>query len=158
MTLLNHEEDPPNPPHKCTFLTSTIKEAFANCRNCHRRVPKTEEKEDSSSEMDDEQEVVVVSEIRSRAMEAKSRRKACLNTESLNFVLSPEVGELFGTQKPVQTNEESELERDEFLSVGILAWPGFSRLAAALHHSRGLPLRGVAVWSVPEGSVAPTSA
>ncbi|KAF7141101.1 hypothetical protein RHSIM_Rhsim06G0048100 [Rhododendron simsii] len=118
MTFLNHEEDPPNPPQKCTFLTSTIKEAFANCRNCHRRVPKTEEKEDSLGEMDDEQEVVVVSEIRSRATEAKSRRKACLNTEGLNFVFSPEVGELFGTQKPVQMNEESELERDEFFSVG----------------------------------------
>lgn len=51
-------------------------------------------------------------------MEAKSRRKSNFNTESLNFVFSPKVGELLGTQQPVQKNEESELERDEFFSVG----------------------------------------
>ncbi|KAH7849572.1 hypothetical protein Vadar_019802 [Vaccinium darrowii] len=121
-----YHEDPPNPANKCTSLTSTLKEAFANCRNCHRQVPRSkEEREDSSSEMDDEQEEVV-SEIRSRAMEAK-RRKASFTTESLNFVFSPETGELFLTPKAVQQNEESELERDEFFSVGS----AFSRSSSA---------------------------
>lgn len=118
MSLLYHEE-PPNPTSRCKFLTSTLKDAFAKCQTCRGRISsRNADEEDSGSDADDDQEVVV-SEIRSRAMEAKTRRKASFSMDSFNWIISPSTGELFTTPKAMQKNEDSDHEeKEDFFSVG----------------------------------------
>ncbi|GMP44195.1 hypothetical protein CsSME_00013832 [Camellia sinensis var. sinensis] len=118
MSLLYHEE-PPNPTSRCKFLTSTLKDAFAKCQTCRGRISsRNADEEDSGSDVDDDQEVVV-SEIRSRAMEAKTRRKASFSMDSFNWIISPSTGELFTAPNAMQKNEDSDHEeKEDFFSVG----------------------------------------
>ncbi|PSR99755.1 Glucose-induced degradation protein like [Actinidia chinensis var. chinensis] len=114
MSFFYHEE-PPNPTKGCKFLTSTLKDAFSNCRG--RSSLLNTEEEDSENDTDNEQEVVV-SEIRSRAMEAKTRRKS-FTMDSFSWIFSPTTAELFITPKGMLQNEEiNREEREDFFSVG----------------------------------------
>ncbi|KAL6960291.1 hypothetical protein U1Q18_042608 [Sarracenia purpurea var. burkii] len=118
MSLFYHEE-PPNATKRCNFLTSTLKDAFANCRRRRGRLSLSNAREDDSEcDLDDIHEVMI-SEIRIRAMEAKSRRKASFT------------GESFITPKTVlQQNHEDighEERDDDFFSVGSR----FSRCSSA---------------------------
>lgn len=62
---------------------------------------------------------VVVSEIRSRAMEAKTRRKASFSMDSFNWIIFPSTGELFTAPNAMQKNEDSDHEeKEDFFSVG----------------------------------------
>ncbi|KAJ9186709.1 hypothetical protein P3X46_002254 [Hevea brasiliensis] len=113
-------EEPPNPSRKCKFLTATLKDAFSNCRTCRQISTLKPEVEYPSSDVDDEQEVLV-SEIRSRAME-NSRQRSFVLTDSISWVFSPRTGELFLAPKILQEkddddDEDKEEEREEFLSV-----------------------------------------
>ncbi|XAR64057.1 hypothetical protein NMG60_11024258 [Bertholletia excelsa] len=85
-------------------------------------LPVGSQEDDSESDVDDEQEEVV-SEIRSRAMEAKSRRKTSFNTDSFSWIFSPKTGELFLTLREDQKNEENtngkeDGKEEDFFSVG----------------------------------------
>ncbi|GFY86879.1 hypothetical protein Acr_05g0005180 [Actinidia rufa] len=82
------------------------------------RLRRTKRKRIQKNYTDDEQEVVV-SEIRSRAMEAKTRRKASFTMNSFSWIFSPTTVELFITPKRMQQNEEINCEeREDFFSVG----------------------------------------
>ncbi|KDP38374.1 hypothetical protein JCGZ_04299 [Jatropha curcas] len=126
-----HHEESPNPSRKCKFLSATFKDAFSNCRPCGRISKPSPDVEYSASDIDYEQEVLV-SEIRSRAME-KSRQRSFVLTDSFSWVFSPRTGELFLAPKIVKQredgdedaddkeddgDEENDEEREEFLSVG----------------------------------------
>ncbi|KAL9385897.1 hypothetical protein Peur_022907 [Populus x canadensis] len=123
MSVFYHEE-PPNHSKKCKFLAATLKDVFSNCSACGGQIstPGPEE-EYPTTDVDDDQEIIV-SEIRSRAME-KLRHKPFVFTDSFSWVYSPMTGELFVTPKAVQQNEEGDSSedenddaREEFFSVG----------------------------------------
>ncbi|KAF2309860.1 hypothetical protein GH714_005402 [Hevea brasiliensis] len=117
MGVFYHQE-PPNPSRKCKFLSATLRDAFSNCRTCRRLSTSSPEVDYPSSDIDDEQEIVV-SAIRSRALE-KSRQRSFVLTDSFSWVFSPRTGELFLAPKIFQDkddNDEKEDEGDEFLSV-----------------------------------------
>ncbi|CAL5332376.1 unnamed protein product [Camellia sinensis] len=88
-------------------------DAFAKCQTCRGRISsRNADEEDSGSD-------VVVSEIRSRAMEAKTRRKASFSMDSFNWIISPSTGELFTAPNAMQKNEDSDHEeKEDFFSVG----------------------------------------
>ncbi|WCJ35394.1 hypothetical protein M5689_016651 [Euphorbia peplus] len=119
MGVFHQEEEPPK---KCKFLTTTLKDAFSGCHIC-RQVSTSSPEEDkpAPSDFDYEQEVIV-STIRSRAME-RSRRRSFVLTDSFSWVFSPKTGELFLAPKIVgekdyNDDEEDESEKEEFVSVG----------------------------------------
>ncbi|KAJ9166208.1 hypothetical protein P3X46_020990 [Hevea brasiliensis] len=117
MGVFYHQE-PPNPSRKCKFLSATLRDAFSNCRTCRRLSTSSPEVDYPSSDIDDEQEIVV-SAIRSRALE-KSRQRSFVLTDSFSWVFSPRTGELFLAPKIFQEkdeNDEKEDEGEEFLSV-----------------------------------------
>ncbi|EEF52435.1 uncharacterized protein LOC8278901 [Ricinus communis] len=120
-----HHEDPPTPPKKCKFLAAALKDAFSNCSTCRRLSISSPEEEHPTSDIDDEQELIV-SAIRSRAME-KSRNRSFVLTDSFSWVFSPRTGELYLAPKIFQqkdddgddeNNDDEDDEREEFLSVG----------------------------------------
>ncbi|KAG6786529.1 hypothetical protein POTOM_008135 [Populus tomentosa] len=119
-----HHGEAPNPSKKCKFLAATLKDVFPNCSTCGGRISTSSpEEEYPTADVDDEQEVIV-SEIRSRAME-KLRHKPFIFTDSFSWVYSPKTGELFVTPKAVQQkdecnddNDEYDDTREEFFSVG----------------------------------------
>ncbi|KAK6939582.1 hypothetical protein RJ641_029113 [Dillenia turbinata] len=118
MSLFCHDEEPPNSPKRCRFFTSSLKDAF---RTCHRLSGRhsclsLEDDEYLVSDMDDDEQEVMVSTIITRATEAKLRRKS-----SVYWFFSPSFGDLFVTPKAVQKiydgENEDYKERDEFHSV-----------------------------------------
>ncbi|KAJ4845400.1 hypothetical protein Tsubulata_010584 [Turnera subulata] len=130
MGVFYHEEST-NPARRCKFLTATLKDVFSNCHTCSRL--STSSPKEEHDDVDDEQEVVL-SEIRSRAME-KLKQKSFVLTDSFTWVYSPKTGELFVAPKSFSpklydnNNEDDDdddddskkdkedEERDEFFSV-----------------------------------------
>ncbi|KAJ7966644.1 Glucose-induced degradation protein like [Quillaja saponaria] len=111
------EEEPQNSSNRCKFLTATLKDAFSNCHIFGGRFSTSSlEDEFPISDFDEEQEVVV-SEIRSRATE-KLRRKNNFLTNSFSWVYSPKTRELYIVQKEDMDDDmEEDDQREEFLSV-----------------------------------------
>ncbi|KAA8537733.1 hypothetical protein F0562_027277 [Nyssa sinensis] len=128
MSFFFHDDPPNSSSKRCKFLTSTLKDAFSNCHISGGRFSSANaEEEDPASDFDDEQDVVV-SEIRSRAMEAKSRRRASLPTDSFCWLFSPTTGELIITPEKMPKKENCDDEgREDFFSVGSC----FSRCSSA---------------------------
>ncbi|TXG52373.1 hypothetical protein EZV62_021542 [Acer yangbiense] len=89
MSVFYHEEPPP--PHYskiCKLLTAALKDAFSNCHSFNGRRSISisgPEEEYLASDSDDEQEVVV-SEIRSRAMEKLRRKPSLIMSDSFSWV------------------------------------------------------------------------
>ncbi|KAH7523604.1 hypothetical protein FEM48_Zijuj06G0029500 [Ziziphus jujuba var. spinosa] len=82
MSIFYHEESP-IPSKRCKFLAACLKDVFSNCHTFGDRVSTSIPDEDlPPSDFDDEQEVVV-SAIRSRAME-KLRKKPNNLTDSFS--------------------------------------------------------------------------
>ncbi|CAK7347575.1 unnamed protein product [Dovyalis caffra] len=107
-----HHEEPPNPSKKCKFLAATLKDVFSNCNACGGRISTSSpEEEYPTTDVDDEQEVIV-SEIRSRAME-KLRHKPLIFSDSFSWVYSPKTGELFVAPKAVQNKDDDDSSNDE---------------------------------------------
>ncbi|KAJ0087407.1 hypothetical protein Patl1_08993 [Pistacia atlantica] len=119
MSAFYHEE-PPQDSKRCKFLAMVLKNVFSNCHNGNGRFPPSSpEEEYQTTDFDHEQEVVV-SEIRSRAME-KLRRKPCPMTDSFSWVFSPRSRELYlkaHQHKYDDDDDDDEEARDEYFSVG----------------------------------------
>ncbi|XVF64011.1 hypothetical protein PTKIN_Ptkin09bG0133000 [Pterospermum kingtungense] len=114
-----YQEEQPRQSKRCKFLATVLKEAFSNCHTFNEQFRNSGPEEDySTSDIDDESEVVV-SEIRSRAMEKLKRRPSFI-AESFSWVLSPSTGELYITSKygKRRDNDHEDDEREEFFSVG----------------------------------------
>lgn len=123
-----YNEDQPNPSKRCKCLAAALKEAFSNCHAFGGKLPSASpDEENPPSDVDDEEEVVV-SAIRSKAREAKLRRKTSLisgsfKLDSFSRVFSPGTGELFATPKELQQreddddDEEDDEEREDYFSV-----------------------------------------
>ncbi|PRQ27639.1 hypothetical protein RchiOBHm_Chr6g0307431 [Rosa chinensis] len=124
MSIFYHEEEEvPNPSKRCKFLATCLMDAFSNCNMSRRLQTASPEAEGhpASDDFDDEQELIV-STIRSRAMEKLKRKPSGLSlTDSFSWVYSTKTGELFITQNGVQKKEECEDEEadetEEFLTV-----------------------------------------
>ncbi|KAK9270890.1 hypothetical protein L1049_026476 [Liquidambar formosana] len=106
MSIFYHEE-PPNPSKRCRCLASALKDAFSNCHKFGGRLSSSPEEKYPASDSDDEQDEVV-SVIRSRAMEAKSRPKATFVTDSFSWAVQ---------QKEDNEDEDEEKEKEDFCSV-----------------------------------------
>ncbi|OMO78968.1 hypothetical protein CCACVL1_13970 [Corchorus capsularis] len=115
-----YQEEQPRQSKRCKFLATVLKEAFSNCHTFNGRLSASVREEENSSDIDDESEVVV-SEIRSRAMEKMKRRPSFI-ADSYSWVLSPSTGEIFITSKLAKRrdkeNQEDDEKDDEFFSVG----------------------------------------
>ncbi|GMJ15372.1 hypothetical protein like AT1G47410 [Hibiscus trionum] len=107
-----YQEERSHRSKRCMFLASLLKEAFSRCHSFNGRLSISEY---SESDIEDESEVVV-SEIRSRAME-KMKRKPSLMAENFSWVLYPSTGELYISSKHDKTRDDDN-EDDEFFSVG----------------------------------------
>ncbi|GMI89718.1 hypothetical protein like AT1G47410 [Hibiscus trionum] len=111
-----YQEEQPHQSKRCKFLTTVLKEAFSNCHTFNgRRSDSGLQEEYSTSAIDDESQVVV-SEIRSRAMEKMKRRPSRIS-ESISWVLSPSTGELHITSKQAKRGDEDDKD-EEFFSIG----------------------------------------
>nr|GME11363.1 uncharacterized protein LOC109149590 [Ipomoea batatas] len=118
------DETSPNPSKRCKCLSSTLKDAFANCHGLCRkfstsRLENEEEEEALTSDYDADEVLEFVSAVISKYLESKFRQKM-----SLNFCcdFSPAAGDLFIPsakailmQQKLGNNGE---EREEFVSVG----------------------------------------
>ncbi|KAK8497719.1 hypothetical protein V6N12_009545 [Hibiscus sabdariffa] len=114
-----YQEEQPHQSKRCKFLATVLKEAFSNCHTFNgQRSDSCPEEEYSASAIVDESEVVV-SEIRSRAME-KMKSKPSRISKSLSWVLSPSTGDLHITSKQAKRRdgEDKGDEKDEFFSIG----------------------------------------
>ncbi|XP_065881187.1 uncharacterized protein [Euphorbia lathyris] len=116
-----YQEELPNSSKKCKFLKSTLKDAFSSCRSCRQVSTSSPEEEKPTSDFDDEQEVIV-STIRSRAME-RSRQRSFVLTDNFSWMFSPRTGEVFlapkiAREKDYNDDEKEEIEIEEFVSVG----------------------------------------
>lgn len=98
--------------HKgCLFYCNTFKGRLSSA---------SKEEEHSSNDLEDEE--VVVSTIRTRAMEAKLRRKNNFTTDSFNWVLPPNIEVFIAPEheKPGEKNKEDievDDEKEDFFSV-----------------------------------------
>ncbi|CAI0465232.1 unnamed protein product [Linum tenue] len=109
MSVFYQEELPPqNPSKKCKFLlVSTLKDAFSISRSCGGHIsPLQQQDEDyvphTTTEREDDEHEVVVSAIRSRAMEkSKSKQKVFVITHifSEELFFSPEKQRNGGVEK-----------------------------------------------------------
>ncbi|XP_018816093.1 uncharacterized protein LOC108987614 [Juglans regia] len=112
MSVFYHEDPPPNSSKISKFLSAALKDAFCNCHNFGGRLPTAvREEEYPTSDFDDEQEVVV-SAIRSGAME-KLRHRPSLLTDSFSWVYYPRTGELYMTPKAAKGKENYDGDEDE---------------------------------------------
>ncbi|CAI0558361.1 unnamed protein product [Linum tenue] len=116
MGVFYQEEPPPkNPSKKCKFfLVSTLKDAFSICRSCGGHISPLKQHQDeeyvpnTTTGLKDNEQEIVVSEIRSRALE-KSKQKVFVITNSF-------LGELFFS---AEKQEDGEVEKEEdFYSAG----------------------------------------
>ncbi|OMO74826.1 hypothetical protein COLO4_26474 [Corchorus olitorius] len=106
-----YQEEQPRQSKRCKFLATVLKEAFSNCHTFNGRLSASVREEENSSDIDDESEVVV-SEIRSRAMEKMKRRPSFI-ADSYSWVLSPSTGEIFITSKLAKRRDKMDQEDDE---------------------------------------------
>ncbi|XP_044511176.1 uncharacterized protein LOC123229438 [Mangifera indica] len=123
MSAFYHGEPPQQDSKRSKFLAMVLKIVFSNCHSGNGQFsPSSTEEDYQTADFDHELEVVV-SEIRSRAME-KLRRRPFPMTDSFSWVLSPRSRELYlkaHQQKDDDDEEEEEEEedaRDEYFSVG----------------------------------------
>lgn len=123
MDIFHREQPPKNGANKryCGFVSSVMKNALCRCHTgCHTvelmSCP-SPEGDNVVSDFDS----VVVSAIRSQAMEAKMRRKAGLATESFWYVFSPTTGKLFiapkASSNQYKTKDDDGDEGEEFQSA-----------------------------------------
>ncbi|XP_027333205.1 uncharacterized protein LOC113848043 [Abrus precatorius] len=107
MGVFYHEhEEPPNHTKRCKCLGETLKEVFSHCQTFSRRLSTTSlEDECFNSDIDEEQQVVV-SAVRSRAMEKQKHKLSPLKEVFVTHTKAPRV---------VGDGEQD--EREEFLSV-----------------------------------------
>ncbi|KAL5844929.1 hypothetical protein ACOSQ4_010887 [Xanthoceras sorbifolium] len=133
MSVFYHEE-PPHHSKRCKFLTAALKDAFTNCHNFNgRRSTSGPEEEHQTSDFDDEQEVVV-SEIRTRAMEKLRRKPSLVMTDSFSWVFSPRTRELY--LKAEQKKEDNEEDaREEYFTVGSCFSCCSSAMSREAYHS-----------------------
>ncbi|XP_028802939.1 uncharacterized protein LOC114758086 isoform X2 [Neltuma alba] len=115
-----YHEDAPNhtTPRRYKCLAATLKEAFSHCRTFRGRLSTASlDEEFPNSDFDDEQEVVV-SAVKSRAME-RQKHKPGVTRDGFSWVYSPETRELFITQMvtPHEREDVDDDEKEEFLSV-----------------------------------------
>ncbi|KAK2660355.1 hypothetical protein Ddye_006888 [Dipteronia dyeriana] len=140
MSVFYHEEPPP--PHyskRCKLLTAALKEAFSNCHSFNgRRSISGPEEEYQATDFDDEQEVVV-SEIRSRAMEKLRRKPSLITSDSFSWVFYPKTRELYLKAEQQKEDEEEEEEEVgdaiEFVSVGSCFSCCSSAISKEAYHS-----------------------
>ncbi|KAJ1396935.1 hypothetical protein SESBI_32194 [Sesbania bispinosa] len=119
MGVFYHEE-PPNSSKRCKCLAATLKEVFSHCQTFTRRLSSASLEEDYPiSDLDEEQEVIV-SAVRSRAIE-KQKHKPSPMVGSFSWVYSPATREFYVTQtmapQAKEEGDEGHDEREEFLSV-----------------------------------------
>ncbi|XP_031119458.1 uncharacterized protein LOC116022740 [Ipomoea triloba] len=114
----SHNEDPSNPSKRCKFLPSTLKDAFANCRNFRGKLSGTRPEDGgaTSDEEEDDEDEVFVSAVISKYMESKIKRKTSITWDKFGWAFSPAAGDLFTTAKAAPAPAEE--EEDEFMSVG----------------------------------------
>ncbi|XP_020231843.1 uncharacterized protein LOC109812316 [Cajanus cajan] len=119
-----YHEEPPNHTKRSKFLGEALKEVFSHCQAFGRRLSSASLEEECPiiDDVDEEQEVVV-SAVRSRAME-KQKHKASPLREGFSFAYSPATRELYVTHTMapqarvvVVGDHEEHDEREEFLSV-----------------------------------------
>ncbi|KAE9600044.1 hypothetical protein Lal_00045823 [Lupinus albus] len=119
MGVFYHEELS-NHPKKCKYFAAILKEVFSHCQTFSRQLSSASlEEEWSISDLDEEQEVVIVSTVRSRIMERR-KHKPNLLTDNFSVLSSPAARELYFTQTmEPQERKEGDEEDDEieFLSV-----------------------------------------
>ncbi|PON39590.1 hypothetical protein PanWU01x14_303700 [Parasponia andersonii] len=122
MTVFYHEQ-PSNASKRCKFLAACLKEAFSNCHNfgAGRLSTSIADEDYPTSDFDDEQEVVV-SAIRSGAIEKLKRKPIFLSSDSFSWVYySPITRELYispkGLEQKEDIGEDEDNEREEYLSV-----------------------------------------
>ncbi|KAM7280522.1 hypothetical protein ACFE04_007656 [Oxalis oulophora] len=116
MGIFYHEELPANPcSKKCKFIAATLKEKFCNCHQFDRQVS-TSRPGEEEYQADDEQEVVI-SAIRSAAMEKmKKKPQSRFKGDNFTWLFSPETGELFIAEKAINDNKKKhdlEVEGEE---------------------------------------------
>ncbi|XP_010269123.1 PREDICTED: uncharacterized protein LOC104605883 [Nelumbo nucifera] len=136
MIFLAHEESK-NTSKRCRFIASALKDALSHCHTLHGRSSSSslEEEEDEypSGDIDEEQEVIVL-EIRSRAMEAKMKRKGRRMTESLCWAVSSSTGELFMAPYPKDmqhVEDDNKVEDNDEMETFFSAESCFSRCSSA---------------------------
>ncbi|KAK4429019.1 hypothetical protein Salat_1201900 [Sesamum alatum] len=108
-----YQEEPPNTSKKCKFLASALKDAFAKCHSSRGNVSVSSPEPEEVATGFDEEEEVFVSEIISKYMELKLKRKA-----TVTWALSPEAGELMVTPKAVERHGSCGDEQEELFSAG----------------------------------------
>ncbi|GLT57884.1 hypothetical protein SLA2020_308220 [Shorea laevis] len=119
MGAFYHEEQRRH-PKRCKFLATALKDAFSNWHSFHGRQLSISGPEEESpvSDIDDEEEVVV-SEIRSKAMEKMKRRSTIKADNFSSWVFSPSTGEIYLTSKQREEQQDGEDdEGEEFFSAG----------------------------------------
>ncbi|EXB50016.1 hypothetical protein L484_003373 [Morus notabilis] len=120
MTIFYHEEEPTNPSKRCKFLAACLKDAFSNCHDFGGCLSTSNPDEEyPTSDFDEEQEVVV-SAIRSGALEKLRRKPVLLMSDSFSWVYSTVTRELYITPKGIEQKEDMngvDCEGEEFLSV-----------------------------------------
>ncbi|KAL0351981.1 UNVERIFIED_CONTAM: hypothetical protein Scaly_1586800 [Sesamum calycinum] len=104
---------PPSTSKKCKFLASVLKDALAKCHSSRGNVSVSSPEAEEAASVFDEEEEVFVSEIISKYMELKLKRKA-----TVSWALSPEAEELTVTPKAVQRHGSYGDERGELFSAG----------------------------------------
>ncbi|RDX76069.1 hypothetical protein CR513_43975, partial [Mucuna pruriens] len=104
-----YHEEPPNHTKRCKFLADTLKEVFSHCQTFSRRLSTASLEEECPiiDDVDEEQEVVV-SAVRSRAMQKQKHKRSPLRELYVTHRVAP--------QASVVSDEEDD-EREEFLSV-----------------------------------------
>ncbi|GMN35215.1 hypothetical protein TIFTF001_005143 [Ficus carica] len=120
MTVSYHQEEAPNPSKRCKFLAACLKDPFSNCHAFGTRLSASiPDEEYPTSDFDDEQDVVV-SAIRSGALEKLRRKPILLMSDSFSWVYSPITRELYLTPKGLEQEEnmnDEDYEGEEFLSM-----------------------------------------
>ncbi|KAL2249630.1 uncharacterized protein LOC105166239 isoform X1 [Sesamum indicum] len=107
-----YQEQPPNTSKKCKFLASVLKDAFAKCHSYGGNISVSSPEAEEPASFFDEEEEVFVSEIISKYVESKLKRKS-----TVRWGLSPEAEELMVTPKAVQRHGCCGDEREELFSA-----------------------------------------
>ncbi|XP_074275458.1 uncharacterized protein LOC141599367 [Silene latifolia] len=119
MAMLCREHSP-SKSKRCRFITSVLKDPFSICHACRRLSrlsdSSSEDEDTPISDFEDIQEMIV-SMIRSRAMESKTKRSSMI--ESYSTVLHPISGELFpgSVKQQYEVKKQDDQEIEEFSSV-----------------------------------------
>ncbi|KAH9611539.1 hypothetical protein KSS87_007628 [Heliosperma pusillum] len=112
-------EHPPSKSKRCKFISSVLKDPLSHCHACCRghRLSDSSSDEEDTHISDFENIQMIVSMIRTRAMESKMKRSSMI--ESYSTVLHPISGELFpGSVKQLyDVKKQDDEENEEFTSV-----------------------------------------